>query len=337
MVKIFVFILFAYLFFLIFKPFIPALVLALAFAIVAAPLTQIFRKKVGLGDSMSAFLTVLLTLLFIILPLTLLLTLLTKEAIVFAKTIDFEALNQAFNSLTTWNIFGYQIDLTALKENLVSTLSSLGSYASSKSLTLLSSISNSLFLFFVFLLLYFYFLRDQNTLLKNLKNVLPYEKAQQKTLFTSFHEISKTIFYGNTLCALIAGLVAYLGFLIFGFKGALIWGLLAAIFSFIPTVGTLLIYLTGIVLLAFTDGWVAAVSMAVYFVVVEMLLRETWIRGKILEDKLKFHPIMVFFALVGGVGAFGSMGLVYGPLIITFLGTLYQFYAADTGRKKADQ
>lgn len=323
--KFLVFGFFAYLFFLIVKPFFPSIILALALAMIFFPLKKKL-KQAKMGDGWAAFLTVVITFIFIALPLAALITLLTQEALRFAQSEHLAALQEALSHLSTWNFFGYQVDLGGLKENILSGLSSLGSYLSGKSLSILSVISNSLFLFFVFLLLYFYFLRDAETLLKNLKTLLPYTSTEQKKLTTSFHEISRTIFYGNLLSALLAGVVAYMGFLIFGFKGALIWALLAFIFSFIPTLGTLLIYMAGMLILVFTSGWLAALLMLIYFVFIELLVRENWIRGKLLEDKLNFHPILVFFAIVGGVTAFGSLGLIYGPLIITFLGAFYQFY-----------
>lgn len=335
LLKLFIFVIFAYLFFLILKPFIPGLILALAFAMIFFPLAKKMRDKWKLGEGISAFLTVVLTLLFIILPLALLITLITREAIDFVTSTDWEALGQGLNSLTRWKILGYEIDLTSLKEQLMSSLSTLGSYASAQGLNILSSISNSLFLFFVFLLLYYYFLKDAKPLITGLQKVLPYDSSEQKKLFNSFREISRTIFYGNTFLALLAGIIAYLGFLVFGFQGAIIWGLLAAIFSFIPTVGTLLIYLAGIGILGFSEGWLAALLMGAYFVVADLLLREAYLRGKILEDKLNFHPIFVFFGLVGGVTAFGSLGLIYGPLIITFLGALYEFYTKELKGEKA--
>ena len=323
--KLLIFGFFAYLFFLIITPFFPSIVLALALAMVFYPLKKRL-KQLKMGDGWAAFLTVVITLLFIVLPLAGLIALLTQEALRFAHSTDLAALQEALSHLSTWNFFGYQLDLSSLKESLMSGLSSVGSYLSGKSLDILSVISNSLFLFFVFLLLYFYFLRDADHLLKNLKTLLPYTAAEQKKLITSFQQICQTIFYGNLLSALLAGVVAYLGFLIFGFKGALIWALLAFIFSFIPTLGTLLIYVAGMVILIFSSGWLAALLMLTYFIVIELLLRENWLRGKLLEDKLNFHPILVFFAIVGGVTTFGSLGLIYGPLIITFLGAFYQFY-----------
>lgn len=328
LLRLLIFGLLAYFFFLITQPFIPTFILAVGFAIVFYPVFQFFERKLKQGPTMAALLTVVLTFLFIILPLGTLLGLITNEAVIFAQNTDFKALAQSLNTLTHWSIFGYELDLVALKEKLIGALGSLGSYASSKSFSILSAISNSLFLFFVFLLLYYYLLRDGERLKSDFKNLLPFEKNQQNILFQSFREIAKTVFYGNFLSALAAGVVAYLGFLLFGFKGALIWGLLAAIFSFIPTLGTLLVYLAGILILGVGSGWILALLMFAYFIGVEIILRENILRGKLLEDRLHFHPILVFFALVGGVTAFGSLGLIYGPLIITFLGALYQFELA---------
>jgi len=326
--------LFGYLFYLIIKPFIPAIVLALAFAIVFYPLSEKIREKIKLSNNLSAFTTVILTLFFIILPVLALVVMIGNEAINFAKTVDLESLQMSLSNFRRFDILGYRIDVEPLKDNLINLAKWIGSYLSSKSLTILSSVWNSIFLFFVFLLLYYYFLKDSKILLEDLQKILPYEKSQQKSLLISFKEISRTIFYGNLIGALIAGLVAYLAFSIFGFSGALIWALLAAIFSLIPTAGTLLVYAAGILLLVFTDGWAPALMMTLYFIAIELIFRENFIKSKILEDKLKFHPIMVFFALVGGVGAFGSLGLVYGPLIVTFLGALYQFYMEEAPKKR---
>ncbi len=327
--KLSAFLLFAYLFFLILKPFIAVIVLASAFAIVFYPVSRAFHKKLKLSQGASSLLTLILTVLFIILPIALLLTLITREAIIFAENTDFQALESQLNGLQEQAWWGSYVDIATLKEKLIGSLSGAGEWIYSSGSAILTSFSNSIFLFFAFILLYYYFLKDGTLLLQKFKTMLPYQKSEQKKLFEALKGISTTIFYGNLLSGLLAGLVAYIGFMLFGFRGALIWALLAALFSLIPTLGTLLIYLAGIAIVFVSKGGMLAGLMLAYFVLAELLLRENYLRGKLLEDKLPFHPIVIFFALVGGVAAFGSMGFIYGPLIVTVLGALYQFYAIE--------
>lgn len=331
--RLLIFLLFAYLFILILKPFIPAIILALAFTIIFFPLSDKIRQSTKLSNSISALITVTLTFLFIIIPFVLLIGLVSNEAITFARTTDFESIRSSIGNLNEIKILGQKITVSDIDEKTISAIKSIGNFISEKSLAIVSAIWNSIFLFFVFLLLYYYFLRDAKKLIVNLSSLLPYEKSQQKVLFSSFQEISKTIFYGNLASAAVAGLIAYVGFSLFGFSGPLIWALLAAIMSFIPTAGTLLIYLAGTALLFFTSGWVMGLMMIIYFVVVDLFIRENIIKGKVLEDKLSFHPIMIFFSLVGGVVAFGSLGLVYGPLIVTFVGSMYKFHVSEVELK----
>lgn len=330
LVRFVIFSLFLYLFVLIVRPFLPSIIMALVFAIIFFPFSEYLNQWFKIKKSPSALLTTLLTLILIIFPLAILTLLIAKQSVEFMSTLDLESLRQDLFKLEQIDLWGYSLSLDSIKEKLISSLQQLGTYLSSKSVEAVSSVSNSFFLFFVFLLLYYYFLKDSRLLFSQLKSILPYTSSEQKRLFKAFKEISKALFYGNLVNALIAGVIALFGFWLFGLKGALIWALLAFILSFIPTIGTLLLYLAGIVFVGFSSSWAMAVVMLLYFVGLDVVLRENWIKPKLMEDKLNLHPILAFFALVGGVAAFGSLGLIYGPLITIFLLTLWRFYLPKT-------
>lgn len=320
-----IFLAFISLFILIIRPFLAPIIMALVFTMIFSPFSNYLGQKLKIKKGFSAFLTVLLSFILILLPLAILALLIGRQSIEFINTLDLEGLGQDLFKLQQIDLWGYSLDLDIMKERLIKILQQSAIYFSSKSGEAISSVSNSFFLFFVFLLLYYYFLKDRTLLFSELKSNLPYRAAEQKKLFKAFKDISKTLFYGNLISALVAGGIAFLGFWMFGLRGALIWALLAAIFSFIPTLGPLVIYLTGIGILLFGSQWLMAILLLCYFILMEVLLRENWIKPKLMEDKLNLHPILVFFALVGGVSAFGSLGLVYGPLIITFFLTFWRF------------
>ena len=83
-----------------------------------------------------------------------LLVMIGNEALNFAQTTDFEALQQNFANLKQVNLFGYSFEMDLIKDRMVMLIENIGAYLSSKSLAILSSIWESIFMFFVFTLLY---------------------------------------------------------------------------------------------------------------------------------------------------------------------------------------
>jgi predicted PurR-regulated permease PerM len=317
-------IIFIYLAYIIVQPFIGVIIVSVVFAIIFFPLFKLFNKKLNSG--LSAFLTVFLSTTLIILPLISLIPLLIREAVVFSQHFDVNGTVQYFQNLKSINLWGYVIDLNFDPQAIIDASSTVGTYIAAKSVDILAMASNSIGMFLIFIILYYYFLKDGKLLSQSLREVLPYHKKEQTILVDSFKKTAEVVFIGNFLTAAISGVMAFLGALIFGLPSPIIWALLATILSFIPTAGALLLYLFGSIILFFSQGWLAALGLAIYFIIMEVVLRENFIKPKLLDDKLSFHPVFIFFALIGGVTAFGSLGLFYGPIILTFLASLYQFH-----------
>jgi predicted PurR-regulated permease PerM len=317
-------ILFIYLTYLILQPFVGVITVSVVLAVISYPLFALFQKKLKPG--LAAFLTVFLSTTLVILPLISLIPLLIREAVIFSEHFDVNGTLQFVQNLKEIPLFGYNIPLNYDPQALIDASSTAGAYIAAKSVDILAMVSNSIGLFLIFVVLYYYFLKDGKQLLQSLKDVLPYHKKQQSILVDSFKSTAETVFIGNFLTALISGVMAFLGAWIFGLPSPIIWALLATILSFIPTAGALLLYLFGCLILFFSLGWPHALGLALYFIVMEAVLRENFIKPKLLDDKLTFHPVFIFFALIGGVTAFGSLGLFYGPIILTFVASLYQFH-----------
>jgi predicted PurR-regulated permease PerM len=97
-----------------------------------------------------------------------------------------------------------------------------------------------------------------------------------------------------------------------------------AFLSFIPVGGTALIWLPASILL-FIQGAIAKgfILLGFGFIIsmVDNLLRPFFI-----SSRTNIHPLLLFFAVLGGVDAFGLIGLVAGPLIVTLFLTLIEIY-----------
>jgi predicted PurR-regulated permease PerM len=160
--------------------------------------------------------------------------------------------------------------------------------------------------------------------------LLPFTAAQNKKLFEKFFNTSKTVFIGYLISALLSGIAAYIAFTIFGIPGAVIWGLLAGLLSLIPTVGTIVVYLIGTIIAGLTFGIWGIVGFIIYYAIIEAVLLQAVIRPKMVDEKISMHPVLVFFALIGGVTVFGSIGIIYGPLIVVMFVSIFDFIVGSS-------
>jgi predicted PurR-regulated permease PerM len=306
-------------------PFLPAIVFALIFTITFYPLFKLFTVKLKMPRTVAAILVLLITLIFILAPLALFFGLVGAEAYDFIRNFDENTLWEFFDKYSNFTIFGFEINLDSLKAGLQDVLKT----ASQKILNIASetgkAVANFSFQFFVFLFLYAFFLIDSEKLLKATKTILPFDKKQNEILMKDVHHVSKTVFLGNVTAAVISGIIAYIGFTIVGIPGALIWALLAGLLSLIPTVGAMIVYLIGAVIAYFVSGFIAVLILVGYYIVVEAILLQGVIKPKLVDEKITVHPILVFFSLIGGIHAFGSIGIIYGPLIVVLFVSMYKF------------
>ncbi len=135
---------------------------------------------------------------------------------------------------------------------------------------------------------------------------------------------------GIPLVALIQGIIALIGFLIFGVPDPLFWFVITAIGSMIPFIGTA-IGIIPVTILLFSQGmeW-QAVAMFVYGVVV-VGSTDNLVRLYILEKLSSVHPLITLFGVVVGVPLFGFIGLIFGPLLISLFLLILKIYKTEYG------
>ncbi len=323
--KYFFFVILGYLFFLIIKPFLPAIILALVFTIAFFPLLRFLKGKLNINKTLSTTMVFVLTILFIIGPIAVLIGLIAKEAIIFATGPDLQTLIQFVHDLDSITVFGYLINLETIKAALLGVIGNIGQIAAYLGSEAFGKVMGFSFQFFVFLFLYLFLLLDGEEFVKYSKKILPFTKKQTDVLFEKFEYVAKTVFQGNLLAAVFSGIAATIGFSIFGLQAVLIWGILAGILSLIPTIGTLVIYGIATLILSFTSSFPWMLAPILYYLVVEIGLIQSFIKPKLIDERMQIHPVLVFIALVGGVVAFGSIGIIYGPLIVVLFITIFDF------------
>lgn len=324
-----------FLFFILIFPFLPAIVFAIVFSIIFHPIYDFFIKKWHFPDTLSAIAVVLLTFIFIVTPLVLLIGLIAQEIFTFVTTFDFNGFYTWILQYSDFKIFGYEVDLTEYTESFIGVLQTAGTKLGEQAGGLIGVLTGTAFLFFVFLFVYFFFLRDGHLLIKKCRQILPFTREQNKQIFYDVYSTSKTVFTGYLIAAVLSGLLAYIAFFLFGIPGALIWGLSATILSLVPKIGTILIYGTGAVIAGIMGGIWMALGFIAYFIVFEVIGMQAMIRPRFVDVKIAMHPVLVFFSLVGGILTFGTIGIIYGPLIMVLFVSIFEFVVGTRHTVKA--
>jgi predicted PurR-regulated permease PerM len=324
-IKYFFFIILSYLFFLVVKPFLGAIILATVFAIAFFPLLKLFQRKLKLNKAVSTTIIFILTILFIIGPIALLLGLIAKEAIAFATGPDLQSLINFVRDLQSVTVFGYELSLESTKNAILGALGNIGQIVAFLGSEAFGKLLNFSFQFFVFLFLYLFLLLDGEDFVNYSKKIFPFTKKQNEVFFEKFEHVSRTVFQGNLLSAVFSGVAAVIGFMLFGLQAAVIWGILAGILSLVPTIGTLVVYGIGALILSFTSPFPWMLAPILYYIVIEMGLIQSFLKPKLIDERIKIHPIFIFISLVGGVSVFGSIGIIYGPLIVVLFITMFDF------------
>ncbi|HPY52574.1 MAG TPA: AI-2E family transporter [Treponemataceae bacterium] len=183
-------------------------------------------------------------------------------------------------------------------------------------------------LLFVVFALYFFYL-DGAYLFSLLIKVIPINPKHMDTLAKKFSETIRGLLSGYFLVALYQGIVAFILMKIFGIKAALLFSVLLMFSSFIPLFGAGLIWLPLGIILLFTDSVIKGILFLVLSAFFISFL-DNFLRPFFLQDRIKVHPLLIFFAILGGLKIFGLNGLILGPtVIILFFAVLDMLVSFD--------
>jgi predicted PurR-regulated permease PerM len=179
-------------------------------------------------------------------------------------------------------------------------------------------------LFLMVFCLFFFYL-DVAHLGKLITNAIFIRKDYMQTLISKFKDTTRSLFLGYLLVALIQGIVAFIIFVIFRVESSLVFAILTIICAFIPMLGAIIIWLPLAIFMFVNGEYVKALVFAVLCGGIISTL-DNILRPLFLRDSVKLHPLVIFFAILGGIISFGFNGLILGPmLVIIFLTVLDLF------------
>ncbi len=314
--------------------FLSVLVLGSVLSSVFRPLYVKFNSKAGPAISSLATCSLLFVLLFI--PLAFLVSVISKEAYDFyimakSAVIDKEIQTIVENSelVAKANQVLSTFDIRLTGEQVKKIVSEFAKQTGLFLYRHASSVASNVFVFFIdafiMLIIVFFLLIDGDRLVSFFKGVSPLPDDQEERLIAKFKDMAFAILVINGSSGLIQGTMGVLVFSLFGFKTALLWGVISGLAAFLPVIGIPAVFIPVGVYLMLTGRVGDGVFFVVFSLAVSMVV-DNVVKPKLLGDRFKIHPLLVFLSIVGGLKLFGPLGIVYGPLIATMFLTLAEIY-----------
>jgi predicted PurR-regulated permease PerM len=171
----------------------------------------------------------------------------------------------------------------------------------------------------------FFFYADGPYLSRLFLRAIPIRTEYISTLTRKFMDITRNLFFGYIIVALLQAVVAFIIFTIFKINGSLVLAVVTFLVVFIPVLGATVVYIP-LGILKIAGGNIAS---GIVFLIVSMIFIsgiDNVLRPIFLRDRIQLHPLIIFFAILGGLVIFGFNGFILGPvLVILFLTVLDLF------------
>jgi len=191
--------------------------------------------------------------------------------------------------------------------------------------TVLGSTFTFLYYLAVIVLASFFFIRDGHVIIGYLKDIMPLPAKESEAFFVRAKQILQAVVYGVILTALAQGVVGAVGWWIVDLPSPVFFGALMALFAMIPFLGTALIWVPGALYLFYISEMTQGLVLLAWGVLVVSMV-DSFLRPLFISGGGKVHLFIVFIGVIGGLAAWGILGLFMGPLVLTLFIFLLESY-----------
>ncbi|OGI63801.1 hypothetical protein A3H53_02360 [Candidatus Nomurabacteria bacterium RIFCSPLOWO2_02_FULL_40_10] len=308
--------------FLIFQPFWIVLVLGLSFSIVLYPIYEWLNKR-RLPSSLASLLTVIFFIIVLCGPILGIGTVVFQQSQnLYHVVVDNGNAKPFLDSIETKinKILppGIVFDINKKTTDFVS-------YISSNVANIFTTTISAFFSFLLMLLIIFYFLKDGVEWRKSLVVLSPLGDKDDEKIIGRLAQAVNGVIKGSLFIALIQGVLLGLGLWFFGISNAALWGVVAAITSLIPTLGTSLVSIPAIIFLFVSGQTGSAIGLLIWAGIMVGMI-DNLLGPSIVGKKIQISSLVILFSVLGGISLVGPVGLLVGPLTVSLLYTLISIY-----------
>jgi len=300
-------------------PYVNAFFGAIIFFVLLRPIHKYLTEKRKWKKELSAWLLLILSIFIILVPVVFIVNLVITETqdVINSKEVFIEGLQKLDEKFPQFNIGKFVDDLLPevldfLKRFVINLFQETGR------------------LFIVLIIMYFtlYYLFVHDKWLEDkIYAFIPFTKKNSQLLLNEFKNITYSTIFATGIIAIIQGGLLTIAFLIFGVNGAFLWGFVAAVLSFLPIVGPPIIWVPAVILKVAQNNIPAAIGLLIFGLFISNI--DNFLRPYIQRRVGKIHPLVSIIGIFMGVAFFGLLGIVIGPLLLTYFLLLVKMFKEE--------
>lgn len=311
--------------FFIFLPLLEVLILSTIFAVVLNPLHRKLTKELNNKSGFAALIVIVLFAIIIIVPTFFLVTNILSES----RDLYFQLANRteadSIDKIT-------ELIETPVQNFFPSFTLDVGEYVSSGTDMIVnhfSSIVTSVFnivtaIVLIFISLFF-FLRDGTQFKKILVGLSPLDNKYDEHIFSKVKLTIVATVKGVLLVAIVQGILAGIGLWLFGVPNPTLWGSVSAVASLVPGLGTAIVFIPAVVYMFIQGNTFFAIGLLLWgFVIVGLV--DNFLTPYLYSRGVEINPLIMLFAVLGGLSFFGPIGFIFGPIIVALFFSLIEIY-----------
>ena len=316
--------------FLLFLPYLSALLVAVAFSIVFQPVYQIFLRVLKGRRGLAAFLTIVVVFVGILVPL------------MFFGFQIFRESKDLFSQLTSEEGWGLEIfdrakifieeQIRVVAPNFSVDFNELArqflSWIVRNFSAVFSGLTQLALTLFLGFLAFYYLLKDGEKFKEKIIAFSPLSDKYDNEIFDKLEATVNSVIKGSLTIAFIQGILTGVGFTIFGVPNAALWASVAFVAALIPSIGTALVTFPGVVFLFLTGHAIGATGLAIWGMTAVGLI-DNFLSPRLIQRGIAIHPFLILVSVLGGISLFGLIGFLLGPLILSFLFTMLDVYRKE--------
>jgi predicted PurR-regulated permease PerM len=306
------------------RPFLKAIFAATVISIIFYPLHRVVRSFISRPNAAATSSTILVFVLLAV-PAILVGASITRELhsayeslndrSVVAGGLDaylIHLMERVFQVISTQTNISY-IDLRA---TLLRWLGQASGYFLALARSLVANTVTFVLDIIVVLFSLFFFFREGAAIRQRAAALLPLTSAQSDQLLTGFHQAIIANIYGVLAVALAQGFLTGLALWLLGVPSPVLWALVTGLASLIPVFGSGLVWAPAAIFLLASGHWGKALILLVCGVLLIAQV-DAVVRPWVVSSRAKAHTLLIFLALLGGMKAFGILGLFVGPIVLS--------------------
>jgi predicted PurR-regulated permease PerM len=320
----------AFLSYKIVQPFLAEIGWAVVLAICLAPVQARLARRVG--ATRGAALLTLLVLFVLVLPATLAILMLVREGSEVVAYVEGQLRDQGgpmglFH--VAWNWLQARLPFLPTEEQIIERISSsiggLARHVASHAGVVVKGAVSFAFGLALTLGILFFLLRDAPDTARAVGRLLPFGREQNERLLVLTRDIVSASVTSMLVVAVVQGAIGAVTFLLLGVPGAALWAGLMTVLSLLPAVGAALVWAPAAIWLAVSGSLVKGIVLALVGVLVLGNV-DNVVRPLLLSGSARMSTLVLIISLLGGVSAFGFIGIVLGPVVTTVLTALVESY-----------